>query len=37
MEKKIFYDSGNNKLCGIINSQNTNKIVIMCHGIRSNK
>lgn len=37
MEKKIFYDSGNNKLCGIINSHNTNKIVIMCHGIRSNK
>ena len=37
MEEKIFYNSMNNKLCGIIKSANNNKVVIMCHGIRSNK
>lgn len=37
MEEKIFYNSMNNKLCGIINTTNNNKVVIMCHGIRSNK
>lgn len=37
MEEKIFYDSDNIKLCGILNKSNNNKIVIMCHGIRGNK
>lgn len=36
--KKIYYESSNNKLCGILTeSNNTDKIVIMCHGIRGNK
>ena len=35
---KIYYESFNNKLCGILtNSDETDKIVIMCHGIRGNK
>ena len=37
MEEKVFYDSNNIKLCGILNKSNNNKIVIMCHGIRGNK
>jgi len=38
MEEKIYYNSNNNvKLCGIINKTNSDKIVIMCHGIRGNK
>lgn len=36
--EKIYYESFNNKLCGILtNSDKTDKIVIMCHGIRGNK
>lgn len=37
--EKIFYNNSNNiKLCGILNKSNkSNKIVIMCHGIRGNK
>ena len=36
--EKIYYESSNNKLCGILTeSNNTDKIVIMCHGIRGNK
>lgn len=36
--EKIYYESFNNKLCGILtNSNKTDKIVIMCHGIRGNK
>lgn len=36
--EKIYYYSLNNKLCGILTNSNvTNKIVIMCHGIRGNK
>lgn len=35
--KKIYYNSDNIKLCGILNKSNTDKIVIMCHGIRGNK
>ncbi len=38
MEEKIFYNNDNGiKLCGILNKSNTDKIVIMCHGIRGNK
>ena len=37
MEEKIFYDSYSNKLCGILNAANNDKIVVMCHGIRGNK
>lgn len=37
MEEKIFYDSDNIRLCGILNKSNNDKIVIMCHGIRGNK
>ena len=36
--KKIYYDSSNNKLCGILtNYEKSDKVVIMCHGIRGNK
>ena len=37
--EKIFYNNSNNqKLCGILNKSNeSDKIVIMCHGIRGNK
>ena len=36
--EKFYYESNNNKLCGILTkSNNTDKIVIMCHGIRGNK
>mgnify|MGYP003304705637 CR=1 FL=1 len=38
-EEKIYYKKSNaKKICGILNEANeTNKIVIMCHGIRGNK
>lgn len=36
--EKIYYESFNNKLCGILTkSDKTDKIVIMCHGLRGNK
>ena len=36
--EKIYYESSNNKLCGILTkSDKTDNIVIMCHGIRGNK
>lgn len=36
--EKIYYGNSNNKLCGILTKSNiTDKIVIMCHGIRGNK
>ena len=36
--EKIYYESSNNKLCGILTkSDKTGMIVIMCHGIRGNK
>lgn len=39
MEEKIFYKTTNNiKLCGLLSKVNSsNKIVILCHGIRGNK
>ena len=36
--EKIYYDSSNNKLCGILTKyEKSDKVVIMCHGIRGNK
>ena len=36
--EKIYYESSNNKLCGILTKcDKTDNIVIMCHGIRGNK
>jgi len=39
MEEKIFYDSTDNiKLCGLLSKVNdSDKITILCHGIRGNK
>lgn len=38
MEKIFYKNSNKQKLCGILNKANeSNKIVIMCHGIRGNK
>lgn len=37
MEEKLFYNSNDNKLCGMLTRASKDKIVIMCHGIRGNK
>ena len=39
MEEKFYYDTTNNiKLCGLLSKvNNSNRIVVLCHGIRGNK